>query len=182
MPPYLKTLVDLAPLGAFVIGFYLLGIQGATVVLMVATFISLAVTWVYERKLALMPLVAGVMVGVFGAFTLILQDETFIKMKPTVVNLLFATILIGGALLKKPLLRYVLDVALHLTEKGWMGLTWRWGVFFIFLAVVNEVVWRNFSTEFWVNFKLFGMFTLNVAFWVAHAPFIMKHRVAKADN
>ena len=160
----------------------MLGIQGATIVLMVATFLSLLVNWLYERKVALMPLVTAIMVGIFGAFTLIFQDETFIKMKPTVVNLLFAAILLGGVALKKPLLRYVLDMAFSLTEEGWFGLTWRWGVFFVFLAGVNEVVWRSFSTEFWVNFKLFGMFTLNVVFWLIHTPYIMKHRLHEPES
>lgn len=179
MPPYVKTLTDLAPLGAFIAGFYLFGIQGATVVLMAATFLGLLVVWIYERKLALMPLVTGVMVGVFGAFTLVLQDETYIKMKPTVVNLLFAAILLGGVVANKPLLRYVFDVAFKLTHEGWKGLMLRWGIFFVFLAVVNELVWRNFSTEFWVNFKLFGMFTLNILFWVVNAPYIMRHKLSE---
>lgn len=175
MHPTVKFILDLAPLGAFMLGFYLWGLQEATVLLMVVTFISLAVIYVVERRLALAPLITGLMVGIFGALTLVLKDEYYIKIKPTVVNLILAAILLVGAKLGKPLLKYVLEVAFKLDEAGWRSLSIRWGVFFIFLAAVNEVVWRNFSTEFWVNFKLFGMMTLNILFWVCHAPFLQRH-------
>lgn len=175
--PALKNVIDLAPLGAFILGFYLFGLQGATALLMAVTFAGLAVVYAVERRIAVAPLVTGVMVGIFGALTLMLKDEYFIKIKPTVVNLILAAILLVGLKLGKPLLKYVLEVAFRLDDDGWRGLSLRWGIFFIFLALVNEVVWRNFSTEFWVNFKLFGMLTLNIAFWVVHVPFLQRHMV-----
>lgn len=175
--PVLKSAIDIAPLAAFIAGFYLFGLQGATALLMAATFTGLIIVYAVERRLALAPLVTGVMVGIFGALTLMLDDEYFIKIKPTVVNLILAAVLLGGLKLGKPLLKYVLEVAFRLDDAGWRGLSLRWGLFFIFLALVNEVVWRNFSTEFWVNFKLFGMLTLNISFWVAHVPYLQRHMV-----
>lgn len=177
----LKFILDMGPIAGFVAAFYLSGLLAATATLMVFTFISLAVTYAVERTVALAPLVTGVLVGIFGAVTLLTQDEYFIKIKPTVANLLLASILLGGVALGKPLLKYVLEVAFKLTEEGWRGLSIRWGIFFIFLAVVNEVVWRNFTTEFWVNFKLFGMLTMNIAFWIGHAPYIMRHKLPDHD-
>ena len=177
LKPALKNAIDLAPLAAFILGFYLFGLQGATALLMAVTFAGLATVYVVEKRLAIAPLVTGVMVGIFGALTLMFDNEYFIKVKPTVVNLILAAILLGGLKMGKPLLKYVLEVAFRLDDAGWRGLSLRWGIFFIFLALVNEAVWRNFSTEFWVNFKLFGMLTLNIAFWVAHVPFLQRHMV-----
>lgn len=177
MHPTVKFILDLAPLGAFILGFYLWGMQEATMLLMAATFLSLLIIYIVERRLALAPLITGLMVGVFGALTLMLKDDYYIKIKPTVVNLILASILLIGVKLGKPLLKYVLEVAFKLDDAGWRGLSIRWGMFFIFLAGVNEVVWRNFSTEFWVNFKLFGMLTLNILFWVCHAPFLQRHMI-----
>lgn len=172
-----KFALDMAPLVAFIIGFKLWGMRGATMALMAVTFISLGIIYSYERRLALAPLITGVMVGIFGAITLILQDDYYIKIKPTVVNLILASVLLIGAKMGKPLLKYVLEVAFQLDEEGWRVLSIRWGLFFIFLAMVNEVVWRHFSTEFWVNFKLFGMFTLNILFWVSQYRFLQEHMV-----
>lgn len=182
LSPAVKNAVDLAPLVAFMGGFYLFGLQGATALLMVATFIGLAIVYAVERRIALAPLITGVMVGIFGALTLWLDNDYFIKIKPTVVNLILAAVLLGGLKLGKPLLKYVLEVAFKLDDAGWRGLSLRWGLFFIFLAIVNEVVWRNFSTEFWVNFKLFGMLTLNIAFWVVHVPYLQRHMVEQPKD
>lgn len=182
MKPGLKFLTDIAPLGAFIAGYHLYGIQTATALLMAATFASLVIVYAVERKIAVAPLVTGILVGIFGALTLYLQDDYFIKIKPTIVNLLLGGILLGGWLYKKALLKYVLEVAFQLDESGWRSLSLRWGLFFLFLALVNEIVWRNFSTEFWVHFKLFGMMSLNVLFWVFHVPFIQAHMVQDAKG
>lgn len=175
MHPRLKFILDIAPLAAFLIGYKFFGMLQATVWLMAATFISLGIIYAVEKRLALAPLITGIMVGVFGGATLILQDEYYIKIKPTVVNLILASVLLIGLKMGKPLLKYVLEVAFKLDDAGWRGLSLRWGIFFIFLAVVNEIVWRNFSTDFWVSFKLFGMMTLNILFWVFHVPFLQRH-------
>ena len=148
----------------------------ATGLFMVATAIALAVSWLLTRTLPIMPLVSGVVVFVFGALTLWLQDDIFIKMKPTIVNTLFGVVLLGGLLFGKSLLGYVFDSAFRLDAEGWRKLTLRWGLFFLFLAVVNEVVWRNFSTDTWVAFKVWGIMPITLALHLQpdaadHAPF-----------
>jgi intracellular septation protein len=127
------------------------------------------------RSLPIMPLVSGIVVFVFGALTLYLQDEIFIKMKPTIVNSLFGAVLLGGLFFGKSLLGYVFDSAFKLDAEGWRKLTLRWGWFFFFLAVLNEVVWRGFSTDFWVAFKVWGTMPITIAFTMAQMPLIMRH-------
>lgn len=149
----------------------------ATGLFMIATVIALAVSWVLVRTLPIMPLVSGGVVLVFGALTLYLQDDIFIKMKPTIVNTLFGVILLGGLAFGKSLLGYVFDSAFRLDAEGWRKLTLRWGLFFLFLAVVNEVVWRNFSTDFWVAFKVWATLPITVLFTAVQMPLIMRHSV-----
>jgi intracellular septation protein len=147
----------------------------ATALFMVAVAISLTVSWLLTRSLPMMPLVSGVVVFVFGALTLYLQDEIFIKMKPTIVNTLFGVVLLGGLFFGKSLLGYVFDSAFKLDAEGWRKLTFRWGIFFLFLAVLNEVVWRAFSTDFWVAFKVWGTMPITILFTLSQMPLIMRH-------
>lgn len=147
----------------------------ATGLFMIATATSLIVSWIMTRKLPMMPLISGIVVFVFGALTLWLQNDTFIKMKPTIVNTLFGVILLGGLLFGQSLLGYVFNSAFKLTDEGWRKLTLRWGIFFLFLAVLNEVVWRNFTTDFWVAFKVWGTMPITVLFTMAQMPLIMRH-------
>jgi len=154
----------------------------ATALFMAATAISLAISWALLRSLPLMPMVSGAVVLVFGALTLWLNDELFIKMKPTIVNALFAVVLLGGLFFGKALLGYVFDSAFKLDAEGWRKLTLRWGLFFIFLAVLNEVVWRNFSTDFWVAFKVWGTMPITLAFTFSQMPLIMKHSEERTAN
>jgi len=149
----------------------------ATGLFMIATAASLIVSWIMTRKLPMMPLISGIVVFVFGALTLWLQNDTFIKMKPTIVNTLFGAILLGGLLFGQSLLGYVFNSAFKLTDEGWRKLTLRWGIFFLFLAVLNEVVWRNSSTDFWVAFKVWGTMPVTVLFTMAQMPLIMRHSV-----
>jgi intracellular septation protein len=142
---------------------------------MAATAISLAYSYVKFRKIPTMPLVTGVFVMVFGTLTIWLQDDQFIKVKPTIVNALFAVALLGAAAMGKPVMKQLFDGAFNLTDKGWMVLTVRWGLFFVLLGVVNEIVWRNFSTDFWVSFKLFGIMPLTMIFGIAQIPVLTKH-------
>ncbi len=173
LPANAKLMLDFAPLGVFFIAYRMGGMMAATAALVVATGVALAISYAVERKLALAPLITGIVVLVFGGLTLLLDDELFIKLKPTIVNLIFATVLLVGAYgFKCGLLKYILDVAFQMTPEGWMKLSIRWGVFFVFLAVLNECIWRHFSTEFWVNFKVFGMFTLTIAFALAQVPLV----------
>lgn len=147
----------------------------ATALFMIAVAIALAVSWLLTRSLPIMPLVSGIVVFVFGALTLWLQNDTFIKMKPTIVNTLFGVVLLGGLVFGRSLLGYVFDSAFRLDAEGWRKLTLRWGLFFIFLAVVNEIVWRGFSTDTWVAFKVWGIMPITIAFTMAQMPLIMRH-------
>ncbi|HDZ74251.1 MAG TPA: septation protein A [Aurantimonas coralicida] len=147
----------------------------ATALFMAAMAISLSVSWAITRTLPIMPLVSGAVVLVFGTLTLWLQDETFIKMKPTIVNGLFAGVLLGGLVFGKSLLGYVFDQAFKLDAEGWRKLTLRWGLFFIFLAILNEVIWRSFSTDFWVAFKVWGTMPITILFMMAQFPLIKRH-------
>lgn len=173
-----KLVLDFAPLVAFFLAYKFSGVMAATAVLIVATMVSLGIIYAAERKLAPAPLVTGIIVALFGGLTLWMQDDLFIKLKPTVINLIFAaTLLVGAYGFRHGLLKHVLDVAMNLTEEGWLQLSKRWGYFFLFLAVLNECIWRNFTTEFWVNFKVFGMFTLTIAFAVAQVGLVNRTSV-----
>lgn len=147
----------------------------ATAIFMVAITLALTTSWVLTRRLAIMPLVTGIVVLIFGGLTLLLQDELFIKLKPTIVNVLFGGILLGGLALGRSLLGYVFEDAFHLSPEGWRVLTLRWGLFFFVLAILNEIVWRNFSTDFWVAFKVWGIMPITIVFTLFQMPLIQRH-------
>ncbi|CAA0105592.1 putative intracellular septation protein A [Starkeya nomas] len=177
MHPLLKFALELGPLVVFFIANGRGGIYVATGAFMVATFAALAVMWIVARKIAVMPLVSAGVVLVFGTLTIVLQDDHFIKMKPTMVNALFGLALLGGLWLRKPLLPYVLGDVFVLTDQGWRELTIRWGVFFLVMAVLNEVVWRTVSTDMWVAFKTFVYLPLTLVFAMAQVPLMTRHGV-----
>ncbi len=154
----------------------------ATALFIAATLIALAASLLLTRRLPIMPVVTGVVVLVFGGLTLALQDEVFIKMKPTIVNVLFGATLLGGLLFRRPLLGYVFDTVFRLDDEGWRKLTFRWGLFFFFLASLNEVVWRNFSDDTWVNFKVFGIMPLTILFTLTQMPLIQRHALPEAEK
>ncbi|WP_035708453.1 septation protein A [Niveispirillum irakense] len=177
MNPLLRLALEAGPLALFFIVNARAGLMAGTGVFMAATTVALIVNWMLERRLPVMPLVGCFFVLVFGGLTLWLNDELFIKIKPTVVNLLLSATLFVGLFLKRNLLKVVLGAALELREEGWRILTVRWAWFFLFLAVVNEIVWRSFDTEIWVNFKVFGIMPLSLLFSMAQVPVIMKHQI-----
>jgi len=151
-------------------------IMAATAAFMLATVVALTLSLALFRRVPIMPLVSGVIVIVFGGLTLYLQDELFIKLKPTIVNALFASVLLGGLLIfRRPLLGLVFEHVIQLDEEGWRKLSLRWGLFFVFLAILNEVVWRSFSTDFWVAFKVFGTMPLTVVFALTQLPLLQRH-------
>ena len=140
----------------------------------VAILVALAVSYALTRHLPVMAMVTAVVVLVFGGLTLVLHDDTFIKMKPTIIYLLFGGILLGGMLFNKPLLAVVFDSVFDLTEEGWRKLTLRWAIFFLALAVLNEIVWRTQTTDFWVNFKVFGVVPLTFLFAALQYPLLQR--------
>lgn len=174
----MKFILDIAPLVAFFAGYKLGGLMTATVLLLIATFVSLSITYIKHRKIALSPLITGAVVAVFGGLTLIFNDETFIKIKPTLVNLLFAAILLAGEVFyRKGLLKYLFEAAFHLTDEGWRKLSLRWALFFMALAALNEYVWRHYPTEVWVDFKVFGLLGLTFLFTLCQLPLIGRYKI-----
>jgi intracellular septation protein len=170
----LKLLLELGPLVVFFVVNAQAGIKFGTGCFVVATIISLVVSRALLGRIPLMPLVSGFFVIVFGGLTVWLNDDLFIKMKPTIVNALFAAVLFGGLAMGRSWLKHLFGEAFKLTEDGWRLLTFRWACFFVVLAVLNEIVWRNSSTEFWISFKLFGIMPLTMIFAVAQIGLLKK--------
>ncbi|MBO0661001.1 septation protein A [Jiella sp. MQZ9-1] len=199
MSPLLKFALELGPLLVFFFAnsrgdqladaFPVLGQLGgplfiATALFMAAMVVALAVSWSVTRTLPIMPLVSGLVVLVFGGLTLWLKDETFIKLKPTIVNALFAGVLLGGLLFGKSFLGYVFDQAFKLDDEGWRKLTFRWGLFFVFLAIVNIVVWQaadayygpgKIADDVWVDFKVWATMPITIVFMLFQFPLIKRH-------
>lgn len=174
--PLLKLALELGPLVIFFVANARADLLTATAAFMVATLVALSVSYVLQKRLPLMPVVTGVVVLVFGGLTLLLNDDTFIKLKPTIVNTLFALVLFSGLIFwKRPLLGLVLDSVISIDDDGWRKLTLRWAFFFVFLAVLNEIVWRNFSSDFWVSFKVFGIMPITMVFALAQIRLIERH-------
>jgi intracellular septation protein len=178
--PFLKLVLDIGPLVLFFVANSRFGIFSATAAFMVAVVAALAVSYVMTRHLPIMPVVTAIVVVVFGGLTLVLHDETFIKLKPTIIYGLFGATLLGGYIFEKQFLAIVFDSVFHLTDEGWRKLTLRWSVFFFVLAVLNEAIWRTQSTDFWVNFKLFGFVPLTFVFAALQYPLLMRHAAEPA--
>jgi len=174
---WVKHLVDWGPLLAFFVTFKVGGLMQATAVLIVVTTVLTALGYFLTRKIQPMPVVTLVIVGVFGGLTIWLQDETFIKMKPTIILGLFAAVLIGGLAVGRPPLKFLMGSALELDDAGWRKLTLRFALFFVAIAALNEVIWRTQSTDLWVNFKVFGILVLNVIFMLTQIPLIKRHQL-----
>ena len=177
MKQLIKLLLEVGPLVVFFIANSRWGILPGTAAFMVATAVALPAAWILMRKLPVMPLVSGVFILTFGALTLVFEDEIFIKLKPTIVNLLFAAILFGGLVMRLQLMQKVLGTVIALTSEGWRILSLRWAVFFVCLAVLNEIVWRTQTTEDWIQFKLLGIMPLTLVFSLAQMPLITRHQI-----
>jgi intracellular septation protein len=172
-----KLLIDIGPLAIFFIFYTRSGLQASILPFMVATVIAVLFSYILEKKIPIMPTVGAGIVLLFGGLTIYFDNDVFFKMKPTIINLLFAVILYGGILINKPLLKYLLGAALKLEEEGWKILTQRWIGFFIALAILNEVVWRTQSTDVWVNFKVFGILPITFIFTMTQFPLIKKYQI-----
>ena len=188
--PVLKIVLDLGPL----VLFFIANSRPALFLPLVApvlpadiaagehTGIFVATAVVMTRHLPVMPLVTAIIVLVFGSLTLVLHDEHFIKLKPTIIYLLFGGLLLGGLALGKPLLSMVFDSVFHLTEEGWRKLTVRWALFFLVLAILNEIVWRTQTTDVWVSFKVFGVVPLTFLFGALQYPLLTKYAAPEAKE
>lgn len=179
--PALKLALEMGPLVAFFIANSKFGIFPATAVLMACVVAALIASYVLTKHWPVMPVVTCVAVLFFGALTFFFNDDLFIKLKPTIVNTLFGAGLLGALAFNKLLLPVALDSVISLTEEGWRKLTVRWGLFFFALAILNEIVWRTQTTDFWVSFKTFGIMPLTVLFALLQAPVIMRHELKDDD-
>jgi len=179
--PLVKLVLDLGPLILFFFANERFGIFVATATFMVAVIAALAISYALTRQVAIMPVVTALIVVVFGGLTLLLHDATFIKVKPTIIYALFGAVLIGGLAFDRPLLGVVFDSLFRLTAEGWRKLTLRWAVFFFALAVLNEIVWRNASTNVWVDFKVFGVMPLTFVFAALQTPLLKKYAAEPAE-
>ncbi len=173
----MKFLLEFGPVLAFFVVYKLSGLMEATAVLIIATLLAAAITYIKDKRVPGMMLFTAAIVGIFGGLTLWLNDETFIKLKPTIINTLFALILLGGVAMKKGLIGFVLGEVMPLTDKGWIVLSRNYGIFFLCLAVLNEYVWRNYSTDAWVGFKVWGMLSITMIFTVSQMMWIQRYAV-----
>lgn len=178
--PGVRAFAEYAPIAAFFLAYMAWDLFAATAALMVATAAALALSFAANRSVPMLPLVTAGVVGVFGGLTLLLDDEIFIKMKPTIVQSLIALVLFGGLAFGKPLLRPALGSAWSMTEVGWLRLTRNFGAFFLCMAVVNEIVWRTQPTDVWVSFKVFGILALTFAFTLSQIPLVKRHRTDRS--
>ena len=172
-----KLLIDIGPLAVFFYFYSKNGLQASILPFMIATVIAVLFSYIHEKKIPIMPTVGATIVLIFGGLTIYFDNDIFFKMKPTIINLLFAAILYGGVVFKKSLLKYLLGATLQLEEKGWKILTQRWIGFFIALAILNEIIWRTQSTDLWVSFKVFGILPITFIFTITQFPLIKKYQI-----
>ena len=172
----IKLGLEMGPLLLFFVVNSMYGIFAGTAVLVTTTLISLVVSRIVLKRTPIMPLVGGAFILLFGGLTLYFKDDYFIKLKPTIVNLLFAGALATGLLLGRNWLKLLFESAFQLPENIWRVLTWRWAGFFVVLAIINEVVWRTQTTDFWVTFKVWGIMPITIVFSMTQLPLIMRHR------
>ncbi|MCP5366097.1 MAG: septation protein A [Hyphomicrobiales bacterium] len=179
---WVKPVSDYGPIAVFFVTYLVAGLMPATAALMAATAAALVLSLVVERRVPLLPLITAAVVGVFGGLTLWLNDDTFIKLKPTIVQGLIAAILLGGLAFGRSLLKPVMGTAWPMDEVGWRRLTLRFALFFAAMAVLNEIVWRTQSTDFWVTFKVFGIMALTFVFGLLQIPLLNRHALPDAPE
>lgn len=174
-----KFLYDYLPLIIFIVVYKFSSAPDplieATLYLLISSFIALVIAYILTKKIAKMPLISAIILGIFGGLTLFSGNDLFIKIKPTLINLCFALVLFYGYFSKRPIIKHLFGEGLKMEDRAWIILSWRWAWFFVFLAILNEIIWRNFPTDFWVNFKVFGVFPLSMIFTISQVPFMIKN-------
>ncbi len=172
-----KFLYDYLPLIVFFICYKFANTPNplitATIFMVITTLAALIISYILTKTIPVIALISGLILSIFGGLTIFLQNDLFIKMKPTIINLIFALILLYGYFSKKAFLSYLLGEQIKMSQQSWLTLSMRWAIFFIFLAILNEVIWRNYSTDFWVQFKVFGMMPISLIFTISQAPFMI---------
>jgi len=177
---FLKFITDFGPLLIFFTIYYKSGnnLKAAIPPLIISTLIAVAIMYLVEKKIPYVPLIGAVVISLFGGLTLYFDNPIFIYMKPTIVNIIFALILIVSKVFyQKNFLKLFLQTAFQLNEEGWNKLNFRWAYFFIFLAILNEIVWRTQPETTWVNFKVWGMLPITIIFTAMQVPLINKYKV-----
>ena len=172
-----KLLIDIGPLAIFFVFYTRSDLKSAILPFMIATVIAVIFSYIIEKKIPIMPTAGAFIILVFGGMSIYFDNEIFFKMKPTIINILFAGILYAGIIFNKPLLKYLLGTAIKLQDEGWDILTKRWVGFFIALAILNEIIWRTQSTDIWVNFKVFGILPITFLFTIFQFSIIKKYQI-----
>ncbi len=180
-PQLRRVILDFGPLLLFFAAYKVSGLYAATATVMVAAVVAVAVGYHFDRKIHPVPLATAAIVLVFGGLTLYLNDVTFIKMKPTMIYALFGAALLGGLYFDRPLAKYVLGAAVTLDDAAWRVLTRRFGLFFFGMSFLNELIWRYFSNDIWVDYHVFGATALTVLFSLSQLPFLLKHQIEIPD-
>ena len=173
----MKQLFEFFPLIVFFVVYYKSDkdLYLSITAVIIATLISLVALYIKERKISTMMLVSTVILVVFGGLSIFLKNDIFFKMKPTIINALFAIILFGSTFFNKPVLKMLLNSSMKLTDQGWSLMNKLWSGFFIFLALLNEIVWRTQTTDVWVNFKVFGIIGITIVFTFVQIPILKRH-------
>jgi intracellular septation protein len=177
MSPAIKLLCEIGPLGVFFVAYRFWGLIPASLAVTVATILATAISYALERKVAWVPLISTAILTLMSLTTVLSGNPMFIKIKPTLVNLIFASILLIGVWRKKGLLKYLFGQSgLSMSDSAWIAFSARWGYYFLALALLNEWVWRNFEEATWVNFKVFGMLPITIIFTLCQLPFLKRHK------
>ena len=177
---FLKFITDFGPLLIFFTIYYKSGnnLTVAIPPLIITTILAVGIVYFVEKKIPYVPLIGGVLITLFGGLTLYFNNPVFIYMKPTIVNLIFAaTLIISKIFFKKNFLKFFLQSAFQLDEKGWEKLNFRWAYFFIFLAILNEIIWRTQPESTWVNFKVWGILPITFIFTAFQVPLINRYKI-----
>ena len=177
---FVKFVTDFGPLAIFLYIYYSSGkdIRVALIPFIIATIIALALVWFIEKKIPMVPLISGILITFFGGLTIYFDNAVFIYIKPTIINILFGlTLLFGKFFTDEPILKKLMGKSISITHQGWELLNKRWMYFFFFIAILNELVWRTQSEEFWVNFKVWGLLPITFIFTAFQVPLISKHKI-----